>query len=242
MKTENTSLLKAKIRIKEAIIADIRELILTGQLVPDQIIYESELTKRFGTSRSPVREALIYLEQEGLVKIIPKKGTVVTKIDLDQLRQALFIRTALETSNIQILCKNITKPQIQQLRENVEAQRTALSVGNYSEIYNYFDKFHLLLCEFNELPRIWEVVRTEKISLDRLHALAETHMPRLGILYEQHIKIIDAIEQKDSALCTELIQSHADIDYEAMNLLSKSSTDLVLPVKTKGIKVHNENN
>jgi DNA-binding GntR family transcriptional regulator len=67
-------------------------------------------------------------------------------------------------------------------------------------------------------------------------------MPRLGILYEQHIKIIDAIEQKDSDLCTELIQSHADIDYEAMNLLSKSSTDLVLPVKTKGIKVHNENN
>jgi len=181
------------------------------------------------------------LEQEGLVKIIPKKGTVVTKIDLDQLRQALFIRTALETSNIQILCKNITKPQIQQLRENVEAQRTALSVGNYSEIYNYFDKFHLLLCEFNQLPRIWEVVRTEKISLDRLHALAETHMPRLGILYEQHIKIVDAIEQKDSTLCAELIQSHADIDYEAMNLLTKSETELSMPIKTKRIKVHNEN-
>ena len=90
MITQNSSLLKAKIRIKEAIIADIRELILTGQLVPDQIIYESELTKRFGTSRSPVREALIYLEQEGLVKIIPKKGTVVTKIDLDQLNRCLI--------------------------------------------------------------------------------------------------------------------------------------------------------
>jgi DNA-binding GntR family transcriptional regulator len=166
---------------------------------------------------------------------------VVTKIDLDQLRQALFIRTALETSKIQILCQNITKPQIQQLRENVEAQRTALSVGNYSEIYNYFDKFHLLLCEFNQLPRIWEVVRTEKISLDRLHALAETHMPRLGILYEQHIKIVDAIEQKDSTLCAALIQSHADIDYEAMNLLTNSETELSMPIKTKRIKVHNEN-
>jgi len=43
-------------------------------------------------------------------------------------------------------------------------------------------------------------------------------------------------------LCTELIQSHADIDYEAMNLLSKTSIDPVLPVKTKGKKVHNENN
>ena len=98
-----------------------------------------------------------------------------------------------------------------------------------------------MLCEFNELPRIWEVFRTEKISLDRLHALAETHMPRLGILYEQHIKIVDAIEQKDSTLCTELIQSHADIDYEAMNLLTKSETELSMPIKTKRIKVHNEN-
>jgi DNA-binding FadR family transcriptional regulator len=67
-------------------------------------------------------------------------------------------------------------------------------------------------------------------------------MPRLGILYEQHIKIVDAIERKDSTLCTELIQSHADIDYEAMNLLSKTSIDPVLSVKTKGKKVHNENN
>ena len=242
MSIDNLSLLKAKIRIKEVIIEDIREQILTGQLIPDQVIHESELTKRFGTSRSPVREALIHLEQEGLVKVIPKKGTVVTKIDLDQLRQALFIRTALEMSNIQMLCQNITQPQIRRLRENVEAQRTALSIGNYSEIYKHFDEFHLLLCEFNKLPRIWEVVRTEKISLDRLHALAESHMPRLGILYEQHIKIIDAVELKDSVLCAELIQSHADIDYEAMNLLTNSATELARPIKTKRTKVHNENN
>ena len=116
MKNEDTSLLKAKIRIKEAIIEDIRELILTGQLAPDDVIHESELTNRFGTSRSPVREALMHLEQEGLVNIVPKKGTVISRIDVNQLRQALFIRTALEYSNIQILCKNIDSSQIQKLR------------------------------------------------------------------------------------------------------------------------------
>ena len=242
MNQENSSLFKAKIRIKEAIIEDLRELILTGQLIPDQLIHESELTKRFGTSRSPVREALIHLEQQGLVKVVPKKGTVVTRIDLDQLRQALFIRTSLESSNIQILCKNITKSQILILRENIESQKTALSVGNYSEIYNYFDEFHYLLCEFNSLPRVWEVVRTEKISLDRLHALATTHMPRLGILYQQHIEIADAIEDRNAELCTELIQSHADIDYEAMNLLSLKEDRSVLPKNNNKIRVHDENN
>ena len=128
MKKDEVSLLKAKFRIKAAIVEDLRELILTGKLAPDDVIHESELTNRFGTSRSPVREALVHLEQEGLVNIIPKKGTVVTKIDIDQLRQALFIRTALESNNIQILCKNITTSQIQKLRENVEFQKVALEI------------------------------------------------------------------------------------------------------------------
>ena len=241
MNKDEVSLLKAKFRIKEAIVEDLRELILTGKLAPEDVIHESDLTNRFGTSRSPVREALVHLEQEGLVNIIPKKGTVVTKIDLDQLRQALFIRTALESNNIQILCKNITTLQIQKLRENVEFQKVALEIGNYSEIYKYFDEFHLLLCEFNKLPRIWEIVRTEKISLDRLHALAKTHMPRLGILYDQHIQIVDALDQRDIELCTTLIQSHADIDYEAMNLLTKDITPKINKIKPQKIRMQNEN-
>jgi DNA-binding GntR family transcriptional regulator len=57
MKKDYVSSLKAKFRIKEAIIEDIRELILTGKLAPDDVIHESELTNRFGKSRSPVREA-----------------------------------------------------------------------------------------------------------------------------------------------------------------------------------------
>lgn len=242
MKIQDQSLLKAKIRIKEAIIEDIRELILTGQLAPDDVIHESELTNRFGTSRSPVREALMHLEQEGLVNIVPKKGTVISKIDVNQLRQALFIRTALESNNIQILCKNISSQQIQKLRENLEFQKIALEIGNYSEIYNYFDKFHLMLCEFNEMPRIWEIVRTEKISLDRLHALAKTHMPRLGILYEQHIQIVEALNQQDIELCTALIQSHADIDYEAMSLLAKGTQSKLTNFKPQKIGMTNENN
>lgn len=241
MKIDDTSLLKAKFRIKEAIVEDLRELILTGRLAPGDVIHESELTHRFGTSRSPVREALVHLEQEGLVNIIPKKGTVVTKIDLDQLRQALFIRTALESNNIQILCKNITTDQLEKLHENLDFQKAALGIGNYSEIYKYFDEFHMMLCEFNKLPRIWEIVRTEKISLDRLHALARTHMPRLGILYEQHIQIVDALHQQNSELCTSLIQLHADIDYEAMNLLSQEDQSKVRNINPLKIRMQNEN-
>ena len=219
--TEGT-IRSAKTRVRDAIIEYLRESILCGKLVPGDTLHESELTKRFGTSRSPVREALLYLEQEGLLHTVPKMGTFVTRIDPLQLKQALFIRTALETANMELLCQTITPEQIERLRENIRLQKFLLRDGEYSFIYNSFDEFHLLLCEFNNLPRVWELVRKEKISLDRLHAIEQNHMPRLKALYEQHEAIVDALAARDRNLCVELIQSHADLDFEAESILAGS--------------------
>lgn len=232
----------AQSRVRDTIIDYLRELILGGELTPGDVLHESELTKRFGTSRSPVREALLHLEQEQLVEIIPKKGTVVTGIEAEQLTQALFIRNSLETSNIQMLCKSITAEQISILRENVAEQHAALEANEYTPIYNSFDNFHFLLCDFNKLPRAWEIVRKEKISLDRLHALTKNHMPRLHILYQQHVDIVNALENRDVMQCTHLIQSHADIDFEAQSLLSSSLKEAWQKTKEREKRSNHENN
>lgn len=229
--TEGT-LRSAKSRVRDVIIEYLRESILCGNLVPGDTLHESELTKRFGTSRSPVREALLYLEQEGLLHTVPKMGTFVTGIDPIQLKQALFIRSALEIANIELLCQTITPEQVERLRENVRLQKFLLREGDYSLIYNSFDEFHLLLCEFNGLPRVWEIVRKEKISLDRLHAIEKKHMPRMQVLYEQHGAIVEALAERDRNLCVELIQSHADLDFEAKSVLA-GSMEGELPIQEK---------
>ena len=209
----------ARSRVRDAIIDYLREMILDGSLVPGDTLHESKLTKRFGTSRSPVREALLHLEQEGLLEIIPKKGTVVTQIDPDQLNQALFIRTSLETTNIELLCQTINPTQLEMLMDNLKLQRTLLDQGDYPPIYDSFDRFHHLLCEFNKLPRVWEIIRKEKISLDRLHAIERNHQPRMEVLFDQHVAIVEALEARDRNLCIELIQSHADLDFEAKRMM-----------------------
>lgn len=220
MKERDGGIQAARSRVRDAIIDYLREMIIGGELAPGDTLHESELTKRFGTSRSPVREALLHLEQDGLVQIIPKKGTLVTRLDPDQLKQALFIRSALETTNIELLCQSITSQQIEILKENIQIQRSALNLAEYSAIYKSFDEFHLLLCEFNKLPRIWEIIRKEKISLDRLHALEKNHKPRLEVLFGQHQQIVEALESRDTRACVELIQTHADVDFEAKSILS----------------------
>jgi DNA-binding GntR family transcriptional regulator len=215
----------ARYQVKEAIVTYLRVAIVSGEHRPGQTLHESDLTKQFGASRSPIREALVQLEQEGLVTTIPKKGSVITAIDKGQLRQALFVRSSLEATNIELLAQNISDAQITTIKENIERQRNALLHDDYAEMYDSMDEFHLLLCDFNQLPRIWEIIRREKIPLDRLHALNQPHNPRMATLFNQHIEIVKALEEKDSEKCSTLIRMHADIDFEAMNLVEEKSPE-----------------
>jgi DNA-binding GntR family transcriptional regulator len=230
--------LNAKYQVKQAIVTYLRAAILSGELRPGHTLHESALTKQFGASRSPIREALVQLEQEGLVTTFPKKGSVVTTIDKTQLRQALFIRSSLEATNIELLAQNISDEQVSIMKANIERQRNALLQDDYSEMYDAMDEFHLLLCDFNELPRIWELIRREKVPLDRLHALNQPHSPRMSTLFNQHIEIVKALEERDSEKCSSLIRTHADIDFEAMNLVKeeKSSAKEVKPTTGRSVK------
>ena len=230
--------LNAKYQVRQAIVTYLRAAILSGELRPGHTLHESALTKQFGASRSPIREALVQLEQEGLVTTFPKKGSVVTTIDKTQLRQALFIRSSLEATNIELLAQNISDEQVSIMKANIERQRNALLQDDYSEMYDSMDEFHLLLCDFNELPRIWELIRREKVPLDRLHALNQPHSPRMSTLFNQHIEIVKALEERDSEKCSSLIRTHADIDFEAMNLVKeeKSSAKEVKPTTGRSVK------
>jgi hypothetical protein len=212
-------------QVKKAILDYLRSAIIRGEIAPGEKLHESKLVKQFGASRSPIREALVQLEAEGLVITYPKSGTVVTQITKGQLRQAFFVRSVLEKANIELLISNIRPDGIRKLRGNIEAQKIAFQTNDYLSIYSEMDNFHLFLCELNSLPHVWELIRKEKIALDRLHELNKPHQPRLEALFTQHIEIVDALEKKDRDLAVALIQQHADLDFEAMKLLEGFSTE-----------------
>jgi DNA-binding GntR family transcriptional regulator len=71
---------KAKYQVKELVYTHLRYAILSGDLLPGETLHESALVKQFGASRSPIREALVQLEQEGLVITIPKKEVSLLKL------------------------------------------------------------------------------------------------------------------------------------------------------------------
>lgn len=210
---------KGTLFVKWTVLDAIRTLILSGELKPGQKLSESQLVKQFGTSRSTIRESLIALEQEGLVDTFPKSGRMITHITKSQLQQAFFIRNTLEKANIETLVDNITEKQLSELLQNLDDQVIGLSQDNYPKVYSAMDDFHFLLCKFNDQPKVWEVIRREKLALDRLHELNKPHEPRLRILFTQHIEIYEALKAKDKAKCIALIEAHAKTDFKDISLL-----------------------
>ena len=210
---------KGTLFVKWTVLDAIRTLILSGELKPGQKLSESQLVKQFGTSRSTIRESLIALEQEGLVDTFPKSGRIITHITKSQLQQAFFIRNTLEKANIETLVDNITEKQLSELLQNLDDQVIGLSQDNYPKVYSAMDNFHFLLCKFNDQPKVWEVIRREKLALDRLHELNKPHEPRLRILFTQHIEIYEALKAKDKAKCIALIEAHAKTDFKDISLL-----------------------
>ena len=216
---------KGSLFVKWTVLDAIRKLILSGELKPGQKLSESQLVKQFGTSRSTIRESLIALEQEGLVDTFPKSGRIITHITKSQLQQAFFIRDTLEKANMKTLVDKITDKQLLELRQNLDDQVIGLSQDNYPKVYSSMDDFHFLLCKFNDQPKVWEVIRREKLALDRLHELNKPHEPRLRILFTQHIEIYEALKERDKAKCLALIEAHTKTDFEDISLLRGETFD-----------------
>ena len=129
----------------------------------------------------------------------------------------------------------ITDKQLAELRQNLDAQVVGLSQDNYPKVYSAMDEFHFLLCKFNDQPKAWEIIRREKLALDRLHELNKPHEPRLRILFTQHIEIYEALKARDKAKCIELIEAHTKADFEDISLISEEKFDFKEEAKNKDL-------
>lgn len=191
--------LSTKSTISGQIYVFLRSQITTAFIKPGTVLSENELSTHFKVSRQPVREAFNSLEHDGLISIIPQKGTIVKKISISDLRQVVFIRTALECSSIDN-AKNLSAAKfgkiIKRLKANIEEQRTKVDPENLSGSFLPLDdRFHELLCSFSECPMTWEAVQAYKSQLDRIRYLSMGTESPIDALVEDHNLILQMIEK-----------------------------------------------
>ena len=106
--------------LRDVVFNTLRQAILRGELKPGERLMEIALSQRLGVSRTPVREAIRMLEQEGLVIMIPRKGAQVAEISEKDLKDVLEVRLGLEELAVRIACQRITEEELEELERAVK--------------------------------------------------------------------------------------------------------------------------
>ncbi|MGG4035860.1 GntR family transcriptional regulator [Paenibacillus cisolokensis] len=194
--------------VKHSVYTEIREAIIHARLEPGQRLSEADLAVKMNVSRTPVREAFISLSKEGLVEILPQRGTFVTKIDLEDVRQSTFIRESLEISVLGELIKMITPEQIARLKENVAEQEKSHQRNDYIRFYELDEEFHRSLAEMSGHGKVWDIIKEIKVQMDRVRLLSLPIPSRIAELIRQHFAIIQALEERNADKARETMVLH----------------------------------
>lgn len=184
----------------------LRDKIIQGELAPGARISEAEISKVLEVSRQPVREAFIKLRNDGLVEVRPQRGTFVTKIHVNAVSDARFIREAIEVEIIRLLAESCQADQIRLLRENIAEQRRASTV-DVEKFFNLDEAFHRLLADFAGKGTVWDVIGRLKAHFDRVRYVSSSHKP-LDRVIDHHVEIVNALEKHDAQQAEQVIRDH----------------------------------
>jgi DNA-binding GntR family transcriptional regulator len=192
----------------------LRNKIIAVTLAPGTALSRSALQAQFRLSSTPIRDALMRLEEVGLVDVFPQSGTIVSLIDVPQARQAQFLRLSIELEVLRKLASSPDTDVVRQLRSAIAEQREGTKTGDLERFDEADLAFHKLLYAAAGVEDLWTLVRRQSVHIDRIRRL---HLPvkgKAGQIMRDHAAIVKAIadgnaERAQSELRDHLSQSLA---------------------------------
>ncbi|MDR3595327.1 GntR family transcriptional regulator [Clostridium sp.] len=189
----------------------LREEIINLYLEPGTSISEKELSEKYSVSRTPVREALVRLAQEGLVNIYPQRGTIVSLIDLSAVEDGRFLREHLERAVVKEACKEFSQENVLALEMNLKLQKMYIENQDYKKLFEADEEFHKIIFEGCNKKRIWNSINDGSTEFQRIRVLRLVSNHSWDNIYEQHKDIYNAIKNKTPEIAEELMKGHLNM-------------------------------
>jgi len=190
------------------IYSELRDALVSLQRRPGEAISEAEIALSYGLSRTPVREAILKLADEGLVDIFPQSGIFVSRIPLAALPEAIIVRKALEETTAGMAAQRATPSQIMNLQTIVQQQREADAAGDRDGFHLADEAFHAGIAEIAGYPGIWRLILQVKVHVDRYRRLTLPVAGRITEVIAEHETILAAIEAHDPAAARAAMERH----------------------------------
>lgn len=194
-----------------AVIYDrLRHEIVSMARLPGQPISDAQIALEHGVSRTPVREALLKLADEGLVDIFPQSGMRVARIPVAALPEAILIRKALEETTARLAAECANAAQISALRDLVKAHEQAMRAQDRHAFHEADEAFHATLAQMSGLSSVWSLIQTAKVQVDRYRRLTLPQPGRFRRVIAEHRRIVAAVAKRDGVAAAAAMGAHLD--------------------------------
>ncbi|MFC3123679.1 GntR family transcriptional regulator [Pseudoroseomonas globiformis] len=194
----------------------LRDAIIRNQLCPGQSLPEAEVSQVMGVSRQPVRDALIRLSEAGLLRILPQRGTLVTRISVSGVRSGHFVRQAVECAVIRRAATEAGDAAIARIGRMVDAQEEALAAADHGRFFMLDNEMHEAFAAAIGLHDAWTALSAVKLQMDRVRYLSLPETTPGPLLIRQHRAILAALvarhaDAAEAAMIDHLSEVHASL-------------------------------
>jgi len=203
----------------------LRADIISLALAPGTVLSRQELQDRFGFSSTPIRDALMRLQEEGLVDVFPQHATLVSPIDIRRARQGQFLRRSIELELVHALALAPDAALVDKLRGLIRQQSAFADLGEYEAFAGADLAFHRSLYDAQGVGELWHLVRRQSGHIDRLRRL---HLPQAGKIQEilvAHGAIVDAIAAGHPDKAQAALRDHLSRSLDFVDQLRQSYPD-----------------
>lgn len=200
----------------------IRSAIVRTDIQPGATLSENDIANRIGVSRTPVREAIVRLMDEGLVEVRPRIGTLVARLKPVEIREAMFVRDALESAAVHLATERMTPQMLKVLRTNLTQQEKAKAKGRSDRFSQLDEEFHRMLMEFSGNPGAWRIVQNARVHMARLRNLSRPFVNALP----HHQRIVEAMSDGDPEAAARAMRDHIAANLAYVEELMRDRGDL----------------
>ena len=196
--------------LEEQVVDRLREAIIDGAFEPGDQLNQAQIASQFGTSRGPVRAALIKLEEEGLVNNIPHHGTEIAGLTRKIVQDIYGVRAVLEAYAVGLAVLNITEEDLDYLSKIVNDMQDSANAGDTNRIIANDLAIHEKFMDLSNneaLQRIWSQIYTQ---VRWILSIRHRGYRNLRELADSHIPLLEKVIQKDVNGASEVMRSHIE--------------------------------
>ena len=196
------------IKLTDSVYEEVKAAIVELKLRPGDMLREAPVAKQLGISKTPVREALLQLKQDGLVELVPYKGAMITGYDVDDVREIFELRAMIEAECVRHAALERDERLVQALTDNVSATETAIADGDMGRVIGLFDEFDAALFSRLDNGRLQSLIENLQLHMKRIGKLTTEIPGRVERSVEQHADIVKALAAGDANAAQQTMREH----------------------------------